>query len=68
MWPSVAVNRSHLLNRRCGIDSIGTMRFVCVCYWKTIFILQTYCGDLLSEENGTHKAFSHMEPLYKSTW
>ena len=35
---------------------------------KVFFIVATYCADLLSEENGTHKAFSHMEPLYKSTW
>ena len=35
---------------------------------KVFFIVATYCGELLSEENGTHKAFSHKGPQAKSTW
>ena len=32
---------------------------------KGFFIFATYCADLLSEENGTHKAFSHKGPQAK---
>ena len=32
---------------------------------KVFFIVATYCADLLSEENGTHKAFSHKGPQAK---